>query len=475
MDTKRTAASSLTHAAILISLLATQLVRLFSNASVLIWLADALLLLFLAYEGITSKGAPRRMFAILLAMTIVTWLVVEDPDRVIQAALAQGGFLGAYLGIVSLLQYPARRSRSVSDLGLYVTMQPPKRRYLGLVVAAQGLGAMLMFAVVSLFAPLIDEGVRRSGSDPLRAAIRKERQVLALFRGFTWMVIWGPTTAAQALLHRAMPELDDLRLHTTGLVIAGTAVIAGYLDDTIRFRRVLVRHPELAVPSPTSPPRPAFPTRATLFILALVTAMAAGSFGLARLYDLALTEGLMLIVPALVIGWTVLQVWSGSPDAGGALGPRLKTLALAEVPNAQSQVYLFGFVGIVATFIAALAAPFLQAQADTIAAIPAFPFLVGLALLVLVVSLFALSPIIVIIVLGSVVSSLPVLPADSTSIALAMLTAWAVSSTLSPNSFVSIFVAQQTGSDRMFLWRRNIWFNLASVAIMVAALAVFAL
>jgi hypothetical protein len=87
-------------------------------------------------------------------------------------------------------------------------------------------------------------------------------------------------------------------------------------------------------------------------------------------------------------------------------------------------------------------------------------------------SLLALSPIMMAVFFGSLLGSLPVLPADPTLTALAVSCGWALSMTFSPFATVVLLINRMSGIPPRFLtWRWNLVFTLLAGTALVPVFA----
>lgn len=57
-------------------------------------------------------------------------------------ALDRAAFFAAFIYLVTLLKEAAQRSRSVLELGVYITRQPPGRRYFSLAIGGHLMGVL---------------------------------------------------------------------------------------------------------------------------------------------------------------------------------------------------------------------------------------------------------------------------------------------------------------------------------------------
>jgi len=140
-------------------------------------------------------------------------------------ALDQGAFFAAFILLMTLLREAAITSPAVQGLGHFLTNQQPGRRFVATYLGGHLSGVLLNFGAISLLAPLVQRGVRAepavTAEDERRAAIREQRQLSALIRGFALVITWAPTTLTQAIILQSLPGLDVGRVMVLGLVVSG--------------------------------------------------------------------------------------------------------------------------------------------------------------------------------------------------------------------------------------------------------------
>jgi hypothetical protein len=199
-------------------------------------------------------------------------------------------------------------------------------------------------------------------------------------------------------------------------------------------------------------------------------------FGMSALVMLLSGEtvvfGLMVSCPVMLVGWLIVQNLGSARDALGATAGRLRTIAFAKLPGAAPVAITLacsGYVGVVAaTLIPAEAlARFLGLDA-----MPDFVFLSLLPVAVAALSLLALSPIMMAVFFGSLIGSLPVLPADPTLTALAISCGWALSMTLSPFATVVLLIDRVGGiPPRRLTWQWNFTYTVLAALALVPVFA----
>lgn len=411
-----------------------------------------------------SRLRLREYYLLSLCALLTTALVAlhPAPTEAILRALDQAAFLMAFVLLLGLLHETAATSPAVAESGRFLTTQPSGRRYFALANGTAVMGVLFNLGVVSLLCPLIQRGVEVANpGDPLNP-VRERRQVVAMLRGFAWAVVWSPTALAPLALLELIPGIERDRWIALGLAVYVLVMLIGWLEDRLAFRRYR--------PARGAPRRlpPAFPGRAFLHLAAAVCWLIGLSFAVMWLSADGVVFGLMVACPIVMVGWIAVQ--NGAPGAFSASAARRR---LAEIlfeglsKSAPLAVTLAcsGFVGRAA---AALIPAEQVAAALDLYALPAYVFLSLIPVTIAVLSYLALSPIMMAVFFGSVLGSLPVLPADPTLTALSISCGWALSMTFAPFATVVLLVSRANNYPALTLslvW--NLWFTLAAAAALV--------
>jgi len=403
----------------------------------------------------------REAYLLTLCATLTGLIVRFHPDPVEAAytAMEQAAFLMAFILLIGLIQQAAMTSRAILDCGTYLTRQPPGRRYLAVFGGTHMMAHLFNLGVVSLLAPLIKRGTE--GGDPLNP-LREHRQINAMLRGFSWSVIWSPTAVAPLVLSTLLPGAERGPWIAAGMVIAFVAMLAGWLEDRWEWRRYKSR------PGQTPPD---FPARAYRDLATVCVALIALTVGAMMLFDGSVVFGLMVASPIILVGWLLIQ----KQGAWGPVKARLGEIALGHLPAAAPLAVTLACSGYVGRAAAALIPAAEWAEALGLEAWPGWLFLLSLSVGVAVLSQLALSPIMMAVFFGSLIASIPELPADVTWAALAISCGWALSMTASPFATVVLLIAQATGhTGRELTWKWNWRFSLLTVGILAVAFRILA-
>ncbi len=428
--------------------------------------------------AIVGQGHFRLRERFLIAMAVVSviaaFMILPDATSLILAAVSSATFLASFMILLALLKEAAITSDSVQIVGAYLTQQPPGRRYVVLQTGGHALGAVLNFGALSLLGPLIQRGVRAMSADgEAVTAIREQRQIAALDRGFSWIIAWSPTAVSQALIPAIVVGSDPNRMMLMGFAVTLVMFVVGWTEDRVRWRHARSRlQAQGVLPERTAP---AFPT------------MAFGRFGSACLFLVMTTvviifvagvrtvPALMLAAPLVTIIWIAVQYMRHARPLA-ALRKRYRTVALHAVPDVSPEAMTLSTAGFCGIVVAGLVPAPVVAAFFGLDQVPPVLLYIAITAIVPLASNAAMPPIFVVTFLGGMLVATPGLGYDPTLLGLAFVFGWAINLTASPFGASSLVLARATGIDgRTLSWRWNGIFSLAAFVVAAAALFLFSL
>jgi len=450
------------------------------------------LALFAALIGAMPLFGPREWFLTgvsgLLALGLQwTWLSLgSDPTPTphvtpdaglappLARALEQSAFFCGFIFTMTLLKEAAITSPAIRTVGAYLTKQPPGRRYLATSWGGQLMGVLLNFGAISLLAPLVQQGVRAepvAGEPDARAAqdrrqaIRERRQLSALIRGFSWMLVWTPTTLTYAVITTSIPGVQQERMIVIGLITSVLMFGVGWSEDRLRWRAAMRRR--------SGPFEPvAFPKPAFLALAQVCAALLGGTALIRVLFGATITESLMMAAPLLLVAWVFQQNRDrGARRAVAAVAQRWHEIVRGPMKGLTRDAVGFGAAGFIGVAAAALApvddiANWLALGSIDQSSLTAWLITITLPIIILVAGSLALSPLMIVVFLGSLLSALPGLPAKPEYLCQALAAGWALSLTAAPNATGALFTANATGHSSLTLtWRWNGLYSLAALAV----------
>lgn len=403
----------------------------------------------------------RALMAAALALTLAA---ASGPDAgaAIADALGLAAFFGVFIALLTVLTVAATRSRAVADVGLFLTTRPAGQRFYSVAIGSHFLGTFLNFSAVSLMSPLIQQGAQAFAPD--RAADLERRQLSALIRGFSWILLWAPTTLTQAVLLRLFTGVDYGRLLLLGMTSACLMILIGRALDRIEWRK--------AVPAAPGP-RPALPGREVRIVALICAALLVLTYGGVFITGFSVAEALMFTAPAITLAWLALQ--SRTERLAGNRPAPIPGLLGAAVPGLARSAIALGLSG----YIGRLAAHVLPTEAITgwlgAAHLPEWAFLAVLPVLITLGGQVALSPIVFVVFLGEVIAGMPVAPADPTLTVYALSLGWALSMTASPNATATLLISATTGiAPTVLTWKWNLRYGILCYLAFVAISATLA-
>ena len=403
------------------------------------------------------------LLTLCTALTVAILAMPSVPAAAIAVALDQAAFLLAFILLLGLLHEAAATSPSVAACGTFLTRQPPGRRYYALYSGAGVMAVLFNIGVVSFLVPLIQRGIASATPGDRLNSVRERRQVSALLRGFAWSVIWSPTAVAPLVVVELIPGIDRQRWIAVGVMLYLAIMVLGALEDRLRFRAFR--------PAARREPAP-FPLHAALMFLLACAWLFAMALAVVWLTGDSVVFGLMVACPAMLVGWIAVQTLGPSGPGAGQMRARLSQIALTNLPKAAPVAVTLACSGYVGRATAALIPAEALSRGLGLDAMPDFVLLSLLPVALSILSLLALSPIMMAVFFGSVFGSLNELPADPTLIALSISCGWALSMTFSPFATVVLLI-DRVGDIRptTLTWRWNLVFSLLAALALVPVFA----
>lgn len=445
----------LLHGAAIIAVMGFEIIARASGIAVFNTLAHAALLLVVLLTLPRCGLREAYLLTLCALLTAAVMLYADDPAHALHLGFEQAAFLMAFIFLLALLNETALSSPSVATCGAYLTGQPPGKRYAALYWGTNMMTVMFNLGAVSLFSPLIKRGVEASDADAAGKRARERRQYSAVMRGFAWNLVWSPTAIAPIAVMGLIDGIDRQRWTLLGLGFAAAIFVVGAMEDHWRFSK-LAR-------SAKPRPRPAFPLVAYARFSAAVLWLIALTLAFIWLTGGTLILSLMIACPLMMLGWLAAQNGIGRFAKTRA---QIHSIGFQRLPEIATVAVALGCSGYIGRLGAALIPAEEWAQALGVFAMPQYMLLTALPVFMLMLSFFAVSPIMLAVFFGSVFGALPVLPTDPTLLALSLSIGWALAMTASPFATVVLLLAKMTGHSGMTLTLRwNGFFSVLSVAV----------
>lgn len=417
----------------------------------------------------------RILLTLAVILTVTASQIAIDFATLVERALIQAAFLAAFMILLALLREGAVTSDAVLGVGRYLTRQPPGRRYAAISAGGHALGIFLNFGALSLLGPLIQRGLREGADEADRylLAIREQRQISALARGFSWIIVWSPTAVTQALVPTVVAGAEQGRIAAIGIAVTIAVLLAGWAEDRWRGARARAKLAAEGRASAQIAKLP-FPHRDfAMFSLVCVTlAMLTGLVIL--MTGVRTIPALMLVAPVVTVGWLWLQV-RRSPGAGARLRARLAEIIHVSAPRGSPEALTLSSAGFCGIIAAGLTDAQALAEMIRLDAAPPLAIYLAAAAIVPIASNAAMPPILTVTFLGSLFSALPEPPADPTLLGAAFALGWALNLTASPFGATALVTSRVTGIPATTLsWRWNGTFTLIAYLVVAAALTLAA-
>jgi len=246
---------------LLLLLVASQLLFLYSDVASA-GLASEVLMLALPVLGWRALRLREGYLLVLCFLLVCGALLLEKPViAMIDESLERSAYLASFILLMALLREGAVGSRSVLEVGTFLTQQPASRRFLTLFGGGHFFAVLINLGALSLLAPIIQRGVRAAVPDGQElddiGEVRERRQLSAALRGFSWFLVWAPTAVTQAVMPTLMSGIDIARLIATGLGMAAVMLLVSWAEDSLRwrnYRKMLIAQGRLPLPSATRIP-----------------------------------------------------------------------------------------------------------------------------------------------------------------------------------------------------------------------------
>ncbi len=409
----------------------------------------------IAFIGMCVSMVPafkiREWALSLFAITLAFGLYHKDNNTTnLVHSLDRAAFFATFIYLVTLLKEAAQHSVSVLKLGKFMTSQPAGKRYFSLAFGGHIMGVLLNFGAISLLTPLIQRGARASAINAPEGAVSviEQQQISALIRGFSWMILWSPTALTQAVLFTAFPGVDLKVVIVLGIASSIVMILIGQAEDRFRWRNAKVTQ-KITVPQ--------FPCGAAFRFLLICLSLIGLTFLLRSLADVSSAIALMLAAPIIMTLWIFEQNFSTNfSKAFIQTRGALKGILLGSANVLARSAFILGIAGFIGEAAAKLAP--VQLLADQLATfqIPTWLFLISLPLIINICGQIAISPILVVVFLSSIINQLPILPADPNLIVYALGVGWALSMSLSPNASATLLISGITQiAPTTLTWRWN--------------------
>lgn len=398
--------------------------------------ASAGLLLYFALELPRAGRAGKVMSALAAVAAVAAWRWLPDPGPRLAAALHTSAALAGLFTALGFLREAAESSPLIRDCGALMVRQPPGRRYLVLSLGSHLVALVLNFGVLSLLGAMVVRGntAEAAGGDLQVVAIRRQRMMSALLRGFTVMTAWSPLSVAFAVVQNVVPGLPVLQLVPLQLGLAGLQLGLGWLLDRLSFPRRAAGAAGSAGWAPL--------VRLSLLVAAVMVSAVAVAEGL----GLRPVMGAVLVVPPAALVWLAVQ-----HRQQGAVGAVLNAVVVlarrltVTLPAMRSEITMLAAAMFAGSMVAAFLSPQATARAVGALGLPPVVLSVLLAWGVMAAAQLGISQLLTVTLLGGALADLARLGIHPLVLASGLLGAWGLSACTTTVGAAVLTVARLSG------------------------------
>lgn len=359
-----------------------------------------------------------RVMFVVVALGLVLADIATQADWLshVEIALERAAFIAGFFTALATLRHVADGSPAIRACGRFLAQQPPGRRYAALTVGGQLFALLLNYGAIVLLGSLSVASASEEPNDEIRRH-RTRRMLLAIQRGFISTLPWSPLSFAIAISTALVPGAEWTRVVLpclgTGVIIA----VTGWALDTA-FK------PRLSAPPP---PRTApegdwkliLPLAGLLGLLVTLVAILNFASGV-RIIGVVL-----VVVPAISLGWLILQSPSG-------VARSVSQYAHRELPGYRGELVLLMMAGFIGSLGSVLLVPVIEAAGLDLTAVPTWLLLASFVWLIPLAGQIGANPILTVSLLAPSLPSPETLGVSATDVIVAITAGWALSGVNSP-------------------------------------------
>jgi hypothetical protein len=391
--------------------------------------AGAALLVYFAIEGRAAVGRGKITLLVSALAAAAALAMLPDPGRVLLLALGEAAFITGLFVALGMLRDAAEGSATVQASGELMVRQPPGRRYLVLCLGSHVISLVLNFGVLTLLGTMVNKGntLAAAGGDARITAIRNQRMMTAILRGFVLMTVWSPLSVSFAVVQSVVHGLPWRTLLPLQIGLTALLLGLGWVLDRRAFPPV-ANLPGVGGPMDWTP---------LVRLCLLVAAVVAASVTVGEALNVRLVVGAMLVVPLSGLVWLAVQRRSAVAGARH-LAQRLTV----GMPAFRNEAAILGGAMFFGTVLTAFVSPAATAQAIATLHLPPAVVAVLLAWAVMALAQVGVSQIISVTILGGALADLSVLGINPLVLASGLMGAWALSACSTPVGAAIMTVAR---------------------------------
>ncbi len=403
------------------------------------WLAEAGLLVYCTLELPDISTGGRRMLVVAAAAAVATVAMAPRPLPILDRGLWAAASLAGLFAALGFLREAAVSSDLVHRSGGLMVRQPPGRRYMVLALGSHMVSLVLNIGVLPLLGTMVMEGntIEAAGGDPRIVAIRRQRMISALLRGFTLMTLWSPLSISFAVVQTVVPGVAWVKLAPLQVVFAGVLLVWGWALDRVSFRHTGLVPPAVETGGGWAP---------VARLALLIAAVMAVSLAVAHVLGTELIMGAVLFVP--VAAWIWLAAQHGGEGAANAAVTAFRVMARrlsVTLPNFRSEVATVCGAMFLGSVVSALVTPAMSARAMTAIGLPPLLLTILVPWIVIVLARVGVSQIVTISVLGGAFADLGAMGINPVVLASGLMGAWGLAVSFSPVGAATLMTARVAG------------------------------
>lgn len=459
---------------VMLGLMASELMALYTKLTYASYIAGVLVIIMLL---IGFRSLRLREFYLLSLVIALLLLVIYQKGltpkalEVIFIGLERASFLASFVLLLGLLREGAITSPAILSCGRYITQQPPRKRFMAVMLGSHFFSTLLNLGAISLLTPIVQRGLRAITKNPDGSLdeiglVRERRQLTALIRGFSWFLIWSPTSVTQAILPTLLLDIDAFWMFAYGISIAFMMMAIAWVEDIIRWqplRNRLMKAGKYPVLAKLDLPKKSFANLGTIFLVLSVTAIT-----LALSFNVSMVSGVMLTCPIVLCVWVYLQP-SLNPEHSKLENTkeRLSFITYCALPASIREAVALGTAGFIGTLAAFLLHKEVFILILQIGTIPNWLLLLEISILVWLLGQIGLSPVTMAVFLGTALASLPELPVDVTFIGLAIACGTALCTLGAPFASGILVLSRASGyKTTVIAWTWNFAYSLVVIGVL---------
>ncbi|MAZ02388.1 MAG: hypothetical protein CMN56_04555 [Sneathiella sp.] len=422
----------------------------------LTWLKFPILAGMILFSLLVAISGSRviRIFLVLgLLCFPLTFQYAEDVWHTLNEGAVRAQLFMSFITAIMVLREPAFRSQLLQAAGNIIVRQRQGRRVLMLLMGSHLFGLMMNMGSVVLLSSIASSRDREKGATG--HSIAQRQSALAIVHGFVATMMWSPLSLALVVVLSQVQGVTSSMITPLGLlgVLFFLALSFAVSQLEVRLRR---HRPELASTEQEETEMRGGASflkilmRVILLVVVIFSTITAVSLGASVSVPVAVT----LAIPLITFVWLMIQAHG---DLGICLRGPLANTIFRTLPSQSSEVGILLVAGFMGPVLVAL-----MPTADINAFLHSHHTPPGVIVLVAFFAIVAggvvaINPLISVTIVLGVLADPTALGIHPLYLALSILGAWVVGSSLSPYTSVTIVTASMFGvksTTLALVWNR---------------------